>query len=293
MKESAVTFGRAGTLVGVLTEPAVSDGRPAVVLLNAGIVHRVGPSRVYVETARRLAAEGVPAFRFDFAGIGDSGPRADRLSFLEAALDETRQAMDVIGPRIGADRFVLLGICSGATFGFRTARLDPRVCGVVMINPQGHLHDEADTALTQRLREETLAAHYRRILWRSSFRRKVWLRGVRGAVDYREAVGRLLRRPARGSASKATGSVTVAGEARARLDGLLTRGVRLLEIHAEADEGLDYVAVTLQSDPRVLGQLSGLTFEVIAGANHTFTMVWSQEQLLANVVGWLRRSFES
>ena len=55
MKESVVTFGNAGTRVGVLTEPKTLNNGPAVVFLNSGIVHHVGPNRIYVETARRLA----------------------------------------------------------------------------------------------------------------------------------------------------------------------------------------------------------------------------------------------
>ena len=49
-------------------------GQPWVVLLNAGIIHRIGPNRLYVQLARRLASRGHAVLRFDLAGIGDSEP---------------------------------------------------------------------------------------------------------------------------------------------------------------------------------------------------------------------------
>ena len=64
-------------LVGVATL-----GRPrprfatALILLNAGLVHRMGPFRLYVQMARRLAAEGYAVLRFDQSGLGDSPRRA-------------------------------------------------------------------------------------------------------------------------------------------------------------------------------------------------------------------------
>ena len=57
MRERALTFGPAN-LVGVLTQPdpaVANPGLPAVVILNSGILHRAGASRLYVRIARRLA----------------------------------------------------------------------------------------------------------------------------------------------------------------------------------------------------------------------------------------------
>ena len=77
MRERALTFGPAN-LVGILTQPdpdvAVPDA-PAVVILNSGILHRAGASRMYVQVARTLAEEGMTSLRFDFSGIGDSEVR--------------------------------------------------------------------------------------------------------------------------------------------------------------------------------------------------------------------------
>ena len=137
MKEKILRFGRTAPLIGVLTEPrseAGAAGLPAVVLLNSGILHRVGACRLHVGIARRLAADGFTVLRFDYSGIGDSEARRDDLAFEESALLETREAMDHLATTRGAREFILMGLCSGADMAHEVARADKRVVGLVMLD---------------------------------------------------------------------------------------------------------------------------------------------------------------
>lgn len=137
MRERAVRFGDAAELVGVLTGPEGAAGggdRPAVVLLNSGILHRVGASRLHVQIARSLAEAGFSTFRFDFSGIGDSQVRRDDLSFEESAKAETRSALDYMAETTGSDEIVLGGLCSGADVAFRVATEDARVVGLAQLD---------------------------------------------------------------------------------------------------------------------------------------------------------------
>lgn len=289
MTETALTFGDQGALVGVLTTPAGmrrrSDGH-AVILLNSGIVHRVGVNRLYVKLARHLAALGVPALRFDFAGVGDSLHRRDGVGFVPAAIAETREAMGLVGPLTGADRFVLIGMCSGAVIAFRTALEDDRARAAVLINPLGHLHGEA-CLISQACLSKVRSRHYLRLGMRSSFRRSAWLRALTGRVDLVPVLGafrkgfQLKRGP-----SQSTDEVGPADAAREMMR-LADRGVRLLEIHAEADEGLDYVRLRLGPRAEEIWRRPGMTYEVIKSANHTFTGLWAQRQLLASITEWV------
>src|SRR5689334_20064244 len=69
--ENAIVFGGDVRLVGIVTTPAETRAdRTGVILLNAGVVHRVGPNRLYVTLARRLAQAGLTVLRFDHSGIG-------------------------------------------------------------------------------------------------------------------------------------------------------------------------------------------------------------------------------
>lgn len=136
MKEEVYYFGDRQSLGGVLCEPVsgCSGSAAAVIILNSGLIHRIGPNRLSVKLARRLARQGVPVFRFDFSGIGDSGVRSDHLPFSRSSVLETREAMDFLTRRTGVRHFILTGICSGADAAFETAKTDARVRGIIPID---------------------------------------------------------------------------------------------------------------------------------------------------------------
>ncbi|MDZ7781370.1 MAG: hypothetical protein U5R14_15765 [Gemmatimonadota bacterium] len=65
-----MTFGPEGILVGVLTEPdpdKAIPNAPGHLILNSGILHRVGASRIYVQIARALADQGSRRFGSSFS----------------------------------------------------------------------------------------------------------------------------------------------------------------------------------------------------------------------------------
>ncbi len=137
LSEQALLFGRTRSLVGILTDPppgAGREGKPGVVILNAGVLHRVGPNRLHVQTARALAELGFCVLRFDLSGIGDSPSRQDGTGFRKVALEEIGEALDLLADLRGVRRFVLMGICSGADNGLLAAYHDPRVMGAALID---------------------------------------------------------------------------------------------------------------------------------------------------------------
>ena len=142
MIERVVQFGSVASLSGVLTESA-SDravaGVPPVVLINSGILHKVGSCRLYVKLARALADAGVASLRFDLSGLGDSDVRKDALSFEESAVAETQEAMDYLTRLRGSESFQLAGLCSGADVAHMTAVVDARVVGMASIDARTHL----------------------------------------------------------------------------------------------------------------------------------------------------------
>jgi hypothetical protein len=105
--------------------------RPAVLMWNVGVNPRVGPYRVNVELARRLAAAGFVALRFDTSGLGDSEARHDGPSDSESVELDLADAMAAVTRRTGIERFVVLGFCSSVDAAHRVAVKDARVVGVV------------------------------------------------------------------------------------------------------------------------------------------------------------------
>jgi hypothetical protein len=85
--------------------------------------------------ARALVKEGMTSLRFDFSGIGDSEPRRDGLIFEQAAVQEIRDAMDLLAHTRGIGRFILAGLCSGADMAFYGAQADERVIAIGQLDP--------------------------------------------------------------------------------------------------------------------------------------------------------------
>lgn len=135
--EQPLLLGRQRSIVAVVARPRASarSQEPAVVILNTGIVHRVGHHRMYVTLSRLLASRGRMAVRFDLSGIGDSTPRNDGLSPLPASLADIREVLDSIAELHQSSRFILVGLCSGADQAVLYARTDPRIVGLVLMDP--------------------------------------------------------------------------------------------------------------------------------------------------------------
>lgn len=136
--EKAVQFGTEKGLVGVLTLPALPlAAAPWVVLINSGILHRVGTNRLYVNLARALAGAGVPVLRFDLSAIGDSERRRDAASLRESVELDIREAIDYLSREHEAPSVTLLGLCSGAFDALHAAGSDDRIGGIVMVDLAG------------------------------------------------------------------------------------------------------------------------------------------------------------
>ena len=136
MREKAIAFGANKSLVGIYSRPATTGSTqpPGVILLNSGILHRIGASRLHVTIARMLAEMGFPVMRFDFSGIGDSEPRRDDLPFEESAPREVQDAMDRMEAIAGCQEFIIFGLCSGADVAFQAAPMDRRVTGLIQLD---------------------------------------------------------------------------------------------------------------------------------------------------------------
>jgi pimeloyl-ACP methyl ester carboxylesterase len=138
--ERALVFGRHETMVGILSAPTHPASRIPVVILSAGIIHKVGPSRALVSLARALARAGHPTLRFDLSGIGDS-PRAPEASLQAAVTADIRDAITEVLKATGtaADGGVaLIGFCSGADNALFIGADDVRVRGLVLFDPTVH-----------------------------------------------------------------------------------------------------------------------------------------------------------
>jgi len=151
-----------GRLFGVLCEPREGPRADmAVVLLNGGAVRRIGPNRTWVEAARRWASLGVPTFRLDIEGLGDSDGDESRYAdtaalYSPAMVDQVRAALNHLQAEGVASRFMVAGLCAGALWAFNAVCEDERVTCAVMINSYtffwaDHLSVEHDVRRVKKL----------------------------------------------------------------------------------------------------------------------------------------------
>jgi pimeloyl-ACP methyl ester carboxylesterase len=141
MKEIAVGFGPDRRLLGIITSHnsiIPISNVPGVLLWNAGILHKVGPFRLFVDLARSLGELGFPVFRFDVSGKGDSESSKETLLEKERALKDIQMAMDLLSDKKGVKNFVLIGSCSGADEAFEVATVHPRVTGLILLDGFGY-----------------------------------------------------------------------------------------------------------------------------------------------------------
>lgn len=135
--EQIARFGSRHHLSGIIAEPRGGrhDDKPAIVILNSGIIHRIGHHRMYVTMARLLAAAGYPVLRFDLSGIGDSANRSDSLAPEAAAMADIETALNWLSDTRDIKTAVLLGLCSGAEAALRYGYTDARISSLVLLDP--------------------------------------------------------------------------------------------------------------------------------------------------------------
>ncbi len=152
-----------------------------VLIVVGGPQYRVGSHRQFLHLARRLAAAGYPAMRFDYRGMGDGG----------GAIRPFDQVGEDIGAAIDAfqrccppvRRVILWGLCDAASAAllYVEASGDERVAGLVVLNPWVR----SETSLAQ-----TQIKHYygQRLL-----KREFWLKLFRGQLAITQSLRSLLR----------------------------------------------------------------------------------------------------
>ncbi|MEO0820264.1 MAG: alpha/beta fold hydrolase [Pseudomonadota bacterium] len=278
MTEKAVLLGEQRRLVGIVTRAGPATGLPAVVILNTGIIHRVGHHRMYVTLARRLARQGYAVLRFDFSGIGDSPPRTDDLAPLEANLASLGQVIDWVEETLGARRMVLIGLCSGADQAAIYAGQDPRVRGTMLIDP----------SIPRTTRYYLISA------WRRVRQAKPWRNLVTGRTRFWRRLGALFGgTPPPLRQYEAARPDLETPEAVAFLEGAYQRtvdnGAELLAVFTGGHhQWHNYRRQILEALPKVrFGRQ--LELHYYADCDHTFTYEAQRARLFALLEAWMAR----
>ena len=265
--EQVLLLGQERSVLAIATAPDRPNLRAPVLLLNAGVIHRVGPHRLHVRLARALAAQGHPVLRMDLSGIGDSRSLPNGMAFRESAVVDIGSALDqaIAGKR--APQAILFGLCSGADNALAAAQNDPRIAGIILVDPPAYV------TLRSRLR--------------------AWGPKVFSLAHWRRRLGRALHRSSGDDdAEHDAGSARQPPPPRvyrAQLRELTDRGVRVLAIHTSAlGMRCNHADQLFESFPELRGKVES---QYYPQANHTFTELSEQAALIAAVTAWCERHF--
>ena len=271
--ERAVIFTCEGDrLIGILSEPAHARSDLGVIIIVGGPQYRVGSHRQFVHLSRHLAAEGWPTLRFDYRGMGDAEGDVRPFDSVDA---DIRAAIDAFtGAQPSVRRVVLWGLCDGASAALIYAGSDPRVDGLVIVNPW--VRDAQIQAATQ------LKHYYRSRLLSGIF----WKRLLGGEVNVRmaakEGIAVLKRALGTTPRSEATFQVRMLAGWRHH------RRPVLLLLSGNDLTAKEFVERATR-DPAWSAQLVSATCRRmdIASADHTFSTTAWKAETAARVSGWL------
>jgi uncharacterized protein len=277
--EEALSFDCEGeTLVGIVSGAARPAAR-GVLIVVGGPQYRAGSHRQFTLLARSLAGRGVPALRFDYRGMGDSGGGARTF---ERAGADIRCAIDRFFAAVpGLKEIVVWGLCDAASAALMYAHRDERVAGLVLLNPW--------VRTTQGLARAHLKHYYVKRLFQAG----LWQKVVRGELDFRGAAaafGRMVL-DAAGRRRESAGS-PAAGEApfTERMEEGLRRfrGKVMLILSGNdltAQEFRDFVAASARW--RRLLEAERVTRHDLPEANHTFARRDWREQVERWTGAWV------
>lgn len=275
----------AGARLPAILHPGASGARRGVLVVVGGPQTRVGSHRQFVLLARRLAAAGVPVLRFDYRGMGDADGEPHTFEAVDADLAAACEAFRREWPEL--DEIVLWGLCDAASAALFRAWRDPRITGLVLLNPW--VRTEAGEARAY------LGHYYRRRLLSA----EPWKKMLRGEFDFagslRSAAGivrrALARTPAAAGSSPGTTDPTAGLPLPGRMAECLRRfhGPVLLVLSgddltaAEFRDAAQGSALwrTLLDEPRVARR-------ELPGANHTFSRREWRDAVTDWTLEWLR-----
>ena len=284
-------------LVGIVTTPLGGQAEVGLIILVGGPQYRAGSHRQFTLLARALAAQGISSLRFDYRGMGDSEGSTRDFTAIDA---DIAAAVDTLFTHAAQLRSVVLwGLCDAASAALMYAPTDPRVTGLVLLNPWA---PHAPSRARARLK------HYygpKLLQW------SLWTKMLAGRLRLHPAVRELLhalrlaysltrvRKPIVGTGAHRptnTGDKCAASPLDSHCE-LLERMLSALQsffgeilfIFAGNDLTAREFLALVDFEPEWYSACNrpGITWELIPGASHTFANAEWREQVEGATVGFV------
>lgn len=278
--ETPVYFDCCGEfLLGICHQPD-SDHSTGVVIVVGGPQYRVGSHRQFVLLSRALAERGIPVFRFDYRGMGDSSGRAVEFEQVDA---DIRAAIDTFYCQSpGLKKVVLWGLCDAASaIMMYASHGDTRVFGQILLNPWVRTENG--------MAKVYLKNYYAKRL----INKELWLKIVRGQFAYRESSEGLIS-VCKKVFSKVAGKQNDNDQQQLHYTERMLLGMEAFSGETlvilsgndlTADEFRQYVATSERWQALLNNQ--NLKTETLSEANHTFSKKLWRDQVAIWSTEWV------
>jgi pimeloyl-ACP methyl ester carboxylesterase len=266
--EHAHRFGRAAHLVGIVGLPASASAEIGVIVLNAGLVHRIGPFRLHVELARRLNAAGYPSLRFDLSTLGDSSASGEAASRVQQVRADVSDAIALLRKESGCRQFVLIGLCSGAENAHRAAAADASIVGAVFLD--GYAYRS------------------------TGFKLRYYLPKLLNPARLTHSIARRLGKKKTGDAEAKPSFGVVfppIEEVRQEMAGMLDRGAHLYFIYSGGASNYFNHRRQFHENYGKLAAHAGVEVERLEETDHTYILTGDRSLLLDKIDRWMRQHF--
>lgn len=256
MERPIVFYNQDQQINGILHSPMDYDAPcPAVAFFHGFTGTKVEPHRIFVKTARELAAIGFYVLRFDFRGSGDSEGDFSEMT-IGGEVSDAVKSIDVLTamPGVDTDRIGILGLSMGGCVAAFVSGQDARVKSTVMWAPLSDDPPDRKNEILERVKnpptpEEIALANPNLV----------------GKAFYEEL-------------SEISPSATLQAFTGA-----------LLVIHGSADDvvpvshGKRYYELMCERD-------APTELEIIDKGDHTFNTVASEQAVIAKSVAWFQKT---
>ena len=281
--EQAIVFNCADCrLLGIATLPE-TPAEMGMLIVVGGPQYRAGSHRQFTLLARQLAEQGIASMRFDYHGMGDS--EGDMRNF-EAVDNDIRAAIDTLLKHVPELRRVAIwGLCDAASAALYYAHTDPRVGGLILLNPWVHTEASASRA--------RLKHYYLSRLMQRSF----WTKLLSGKIMLSNSVGDLTKSAYGGVATEASPDFSMPTDPRhgspgyidRMFDGLKCfRGEVLFILSGNDLTAQEFIALTQQDNRwKKLYRSPKISSETVKKANHTFSSQALRDQVATHTVQWV------
>jgi pimeloyl-ACP methyl ester carboxylesterase len=282
-RETPVRFGLGDHLSGVLCEPLHERAGATVLFLTSAYDRHAGWGRTTVSMARTLARSGIPSLRFDTANAGDSPAfpgRPAQVLYDNSQTGDVSAALDFLEARRLVP-VVAAGRCSGAYLAFQAALVEPRLSGIIAVNPAvfrwrpGRSVEDAIVNGTRSLQD----------YGRRAFSGETLKRLLKGDIDILAAGRNIIR----GTAGRIRNRLLhvfrhLLPEGQVIYGAFRTlhqRGLPVSLIYSEADLGLEQYSFYFGHDGAGLARFGNVSCAIIPDADHNLTPDHSRAVYLA------------